>query len=1330
MKQLTLLFLCLLGLLGTSTLQAEHYFFTRIALKAGLPSTLNCIFHDSKGYIWTGTRAGLGRFDGHEQRRYLHEEGDPSTLPGNFIHQIAEDSKGNLWILTDQGTAAYDYDQNHFHRLYDQNDEPVEAYACCPYRGGILLVSAEAIFFLPANEMRATKWFDLPAEEELRIVRIALLPDNRLLIGTRWKGVYAMDLSNGKLQQAPYTCGPEITDLLLDSHQRLWIATYNEGVRCFQLDGKLLHEYRTENSLMSHNIVLCMAQHLGKIWMGTDGGGINILDPETQQFTHIFHTAGKKQYSLPTNSINCLYHDSYGNLWMGGVYNGLIALSKVSMRSYTDDFPGSHQGLSHPVVLSLYQQPGDSALYIGTDGGGLNRLDPATGLFQDYPTTEGMKVASICSFGPDHLLLSVFSKGLFLFHPSTGKLSPFMLINEETTQRLCMHGHAVNLFQESPESILFLADHVYRYRIGGGNGREEPKGSNKREGETGIHGPWSNVREEKPVYWGSLMAVAATEESVYLHDMRRIYQLDRSSDLLKVVFTCNKEQSINSVTRDKKGNFWMGTNRGLICFHEANGQVSTLTSTLYNEISSIACDKQGRLWIGADNSLFSYHPEEQRLVIYGESDGVLPNEYRSKSKWLDGKGNLFMGGVQGLVHINTLLVEDLTDNPTIQLSDVLLNGESNKELSNPDRNEMEIPYGTNISVRFMARERDIFRKRIYRYTVDGLSQEPIITQQPSINLRALLKGTYRIQASCNTKEGEWTPYSPLLTLHVLPPWYQSWWFVLGCALTVTLTILLLFQRYIRKKEESMRWAMKEHEQQVYEQKVRFLINVSHELRTPLTLIYAPLKRILQEMAQDDKHYLPLKAIYRQSQRMKDVINMVLDVRKMEVGEGKLHIQPHRLNEWMVQYAKDFAYEAAAEGIEMTFDLDERIEEVSFDKGKGEIILSNLLMNALKHSPKGGRIVLSSRIVTDGWWVRVAVKDGGKGLQHVNDKKLFTRFYQGEGEQQGTGIGLSYCKILVEQHQGTMGAYNNPDGGATFYFEIPLRQLSEEWTCTQRPYLNELISEESDETPIKDEEFDATPFTILVADDNSELTQFLKESLTPYFKRVLVAADGQEALQMAQSYLPDIVISDVMMPRMNGFQLCQKMKEKLETSHIPIILLTAREDSLSETSGYKTGADGYLSKPFELDTLVALIKSKLKNRENMRRRYLNAGNVPLPEENTYSLADESFLLKINGIIHEHLAEDNLDVTLLCKELAVSRASLYQKMKALTGLGANEYINKLRLEKAMELIANTSLAFSEIADQVGFTTPSYFSTAFKQYTGLTPTQYKKKVNEKAP
>lgn len=625
----------------------------------------------------------------------------------------------------------------------------------------------------------------------------------------------------------------------------------------------------------------------------------------------------------------------------------------------------------------------------------------------------------------------------------------------------------------------------------------------------------------------------------------------------------------------------------------------------------------------------------------------------------------------------------------------------------------------------MARERDIFRQRLYRYRILELDDTPVVTRQPNVTLRAVQRGGYRVLVACNTKEGEWTPYTLMLTLHVLPPWYTTWWFVMACALTATLLILLFFRRLVRREERKMQWAMKEHERQVYEEKVRFLINVSHELRTPLTLIYAPLKRLLQQMPDTHPHYLPLKAIYRQARRMRDLINMVLDVRKMEVGESRLLVRPYRLNPWIEQVAQDFVSEAAAHDIRFEFRLDEHIGEVSFDREKGEIVLTNLLMNALKHSPQGSRITVSSEVIADGRWVRIAVSDQGKGLQQVDAEKLFTRFYQGEGEQQGTGIGLSYSKILVEQHKGFMGAVNNADQGATFYFELPLKQATEELLCAPKPYLNELIADDNSEVPLDDEQYDTTPYTLLVADDNSDLTTFLKETLAPYFKRIIVASDGLQALQLTRSHHPDILISDVMMPRLNGYQLCQKLKEDIETSHIPIILLTAKDDTQSMTSGYKSGADSYLSKPFEVDTLLSVVKSRLRNRDLVRRRYLTAGTLPQPEDNTFSQADETFLLKLNEVIQTHLAETHLDVALLCKEMAMSRASLYNKVKALTGISANEYVNKLRMEKAISLIRTTSLPFTEIAEQVGFSTPSYFSTAFKQYTGCTPTQYKKEL-----
>ena len=1293
----------MIGWLFSTPLRAAHDHFTRIALQAGLPSTLTCIFADSKGYVWTGTRAGLGRFDGHEQYRYTFEERNIHSLPGDYIYQITTDPQQTLWVMTDQGVARYDYNHNHFHRLLDQEGHPVAAFAACCYQNSMLFVSGKAIYQLELGEERATKWYDLTTSEELRIVKLCLLSNHTMLIGSRWNGVFSINLQNGQMKQAPYDCGLEITDMLIDRQKRLWIATYNEGVRCFRTTGQLIRSYHTGNADLSHNIVLCLEQRQGMIWMGTDGGGINILNPESNHFSHIKHRAGEKQYTLPTNSINCLHNDAYGNLWIGGVYNGLIGLSRVAMRTYTDVHPGSHHGLSHPVVLSLYQQTGSRKLYIGTDGGGMNSFNPDTGTFDSYATTAGMKIASICGYDSEQLMISVFSEGLYRFNLRTGSLQPFTLLDEATTNRLCKHGHAVNLIQNSPRTVLFLADHVYIYHL------DEQR--------------FSIAHEEKPIYWGNLQAIATTQRYTFLCDTRRVYRLDNETEKLAAIFTCRNDQSITSATRDDEGHIWLGTNRGLMCFNPADGSIEQLPTELYNEISAISCDLEGRLWIGADNNLFSYLPKEKRFILYGESDGVLPNEYRSKSKWTSPDGDIFMGGVQGLLHIGTDLPSVQPDTPILQLSDVLCNGESNGDISANPHHELSIPHATHVGIRFMAREKDIFRQRLYRYHVEGLFQEEVITRQPTITLRALPQGTYHILASCNTKEGTWAPYTQLLTLHVLPPWYATWWFVLGCALIGTLLILIVAWRAVRHKEQKMRWAMKEHEQQVYEEKVRFLINLSHELRTPLTLIYAPLKRLLQQMQSNEPHYQPLQAIYRQSQRMKELINTVLDLRKMEVGESQLILQPHPLNQWVKQVAQDFVGEAAANDIQIQFALDPRIDKVSYDKEKAEIILTNLLMNALKHSPKESVITLRTELSDDAQWVRIAVSDQGEGLSHLDNNKLFTRFYQGEGETQGTGIGLSFAKILVDQHQGIMGAINNPDQGATFYFEIPLTQITEKRLCSPRPYLNELLADDHSEATLEDDAFDTTPYTLLVADDNNDLTAFLKEALTPFFKKIILATDGQQAIQLTHSHHPDILISDVMMPRINGYQLCQKLKGDLETSHIPIILLTAKSDSQSMASGYKTGADGYLSKPFELDMLLAVMKSRLKNREQVRRRYLASGSLPIPEENTFSLVDENFLLKLNEVIQQNLSESTLDVKLLCHELAMSRASLYNKIKVITGMSANEYINKLRMEKAMQLIRTSKLSFTEVAEQVGFASPSYFSTAFKQYTGFTPTQFKR-------
>lgn len=1196
---------------GVLPLQAGHYYYKQISLKEGLPSTVRCILTDEQGFVWIGTRSGLGRFDGHELKKYIHHADDPHSLPHDLVLQIAEDEQYNIWILTDKGVARYQRQSDDFYLPTDEKGKNITAYSTCPTPEGLLFGAKNKIYFYSYRDgsFRLLQEFDqTPDFRNFNITILSLWDEETVLCCSRWQGLLLLNLKTGAYSRPPFDCGKEIMSMIIDSKNRIWIAPYNNGLYCFDRNGKQLASYTTRNSSLSNNVILSLAERENKLWIGTDGGGVNLFNPLTEKFTH-------------------------------------------------------------------------------------------------YLSTWEDKVASICQFTPDKLLISLFSQGVFVFNPSTGEKQPFTIIDDETTTRLCNRGKAVNLYQNSPDNVLLLGDHVYQYDLN----KRTFRIATEQEGQDII---------------GALLPITNHENYTYLNDTKRIYQLDKRNNRLTSLFRCFNDTVINSVARDEYGDFWIGSNYGLIHYNPATKVRTPFTTTLFTEVTLIVCDQQGKVWFGTNDMLFAWLIKEKKFVLFGESDGAIQNEYLSKPRLLSSHGDVYMGGVKGLLHINSNLPPATSELPKLQLSDVIVNGESvNNELCG-DPTGISVPWNSNISIRIMSKEEDIFRQKVYRYQIEGLNDQQIESYNPELVIRSLPPGDYQIMASCTAKDGSWIPSQQILELTVLPPWYRTWWFTLGCALLVTGMIVETFRRTLKRKEDKLKWAMKEHEQQVYEEKVRFLINISHELRTPLTLIHAPLSRILKSLSPADTQYLPLKAIYRQSQRMKNLINMVLDVRKMEVGESKLLIQPHPLNEWIEHVSQDFVSEGEAKNIQIHYRLDPRIKIVSFDKDKCEIILSNLLINALKHSPQDTEITITSELLPEEKRVRISITDQGCGLQQVDTQKLFTRFYQGMGEQSGTGIGLSYSKILVELHGGSIGARDNSESGATFFFELPLKLESEEIICQPKAYLNELMSDDSGKQSQEEDNFATAPYSILVVDDNPDLTDFLKKALGEYFKRILTASDGVEALQLIKSHTPDIIVSDVMMPRMNGYELCKNIKEDIAISHIPVILLTARDDKQSQMSGYKNGADAYLTKPFEVEMLMELIRNRLKNREHTKKRYLNTGLIPAPEESTFSQADETFLLKLNKIIQENLDSSRLDIPFICKEIGMSRASLYNKLKALTDMGANDYINKFRMEQAILLITGTEMSFTEIAEKVGFTTSRYFSTTFKQYTGETPTQYKEK------
>ena len=1276
------------------------YLFQQILPEKGLSHQVNAIavsFHN--GYAWMGTNTGIGRFDGYELKRYLSVK----------IRQIVEDRSFRIWAATGHELYTYDEQEDEFFPVLDFRGKNISALSLLSCSQGLFVGAIGCVYQLDESNRRIQRQIKLLDKPYYSVTHLALWDERTLLVSNRWSESYLVDIRSGAVRAVPFLC-KAVIDLMKDHQGNFWIASYGQGVKCYSHEGTLLHEYHTGNSELATNVTLSLAEYDGKIWVGTDGEGIYMVDPESSQMAHLTHVPGDRN-SLPSNSILSLYADAKNGIWAGSVRSGLFNIKEVGITLYTDAIPNATYGLSVKSVLSLYQEPSSGDIWVGTDGGGLNQFDSVRRKFYHQPSTWGDKVVSIIGMDREHLLVSLFGKGVFRYHKKSGSYVPLKIVNDEVNAALSQQGKAVNLFRHSSDEILLLSDQPYCY-----NWKQKT---------------FQALRMQNPAIRinGELKPVALSENAMYVHDSKRIYTLPNSRHELNDLFSFGGDTLINAASMDEHGDIWIGTDKGLYRLTPSTLQCTSLSTNLSSNLTSVVCDHRGRVWIGCNEQLFARLIEQGSFILYGATDGVSPNEYLPKPRLLTSEGDVYLGTVNGLLCIDHELPKEQITHPVLELADVIAGGKRMEAMAQGQRvlklKEQSFP----VTLTILAKNKDIFRKPAYRYTIHRSGQPPIYSYFPTLTLNGLPAGTYQITASCSTRMGGWTEEYPILEVLVLQPWYKSEWFIMSCLLLLVLGVLTLTLWFIRRKENRLKWKMREHEKQVYEEKVRFLININHELRTPLTLIHAPLKQLIEKISPDDENYRILQGIANQSDRMKKLLNMVLDVRKMEVKESMLHLENIQLKEWMEQILEDFRPEATLKHI--TLKSSYEIQDTLFccDKEKCTTVVTNLLVNALKYSNDGGEILLTVQYADSQKRIRISVSDQGVGLKNTDVKQLFTRFYQGNNSRPGTGIGLSYSKILVEQQGGSIGAFDHADGpGATFWFELPVDMHPEKKNLQPQPYLNELLASVEELENVPDEvpyQEDTKDKRILIVDDNRELVSYLASALQLYFKEVSVAYNGVEALERCRTAQPDVLVSDIQMPEMNGYELCKQVKEDFEISHIPVLLLTARTDEESKTFGYKNGADNYLTKPFEISTLYTAISSLLKNRERMRAVYNEVGvpSVPTPQESTYSPVDEKFMKKLNEVILENISSPDLGVPFLCSEMYISRASLYNKLKALTGMGANNYISKIRIERAVVMLNTTDMNISEISDAVGFSTSRYFNKVFKEVMGCSPSQYKR-------
>ena len=571
------------------------------------------------------------------------------------------------------------------------------------------------------------------------------------------------------------------------------------------------------------------------------------------------------------------------------------------------------------------------------------------------------------------------------------------------------------------------------------------------------------------------------------------------------------------------------------------------------------------------------------------------------------------------------------------------------------------------------------------------------------------------------------------------PFYKSLWFITIILLVIFASLFLILQKFMTKEPKNNKYDIS---LRVHEDYRIFLVNASHELRTPLTLIIGPLEKVLGSMSKDDLNYSKIQRSYKQALHMQTLLDTILAT-DPEGSHISRSVTYQSFNNWVKNVLDDFVDEATERSIYFRTEFDQQIGLLNFDDAKCQIVLSNLILNAINRNPDNSEIRVWTEPHPERASVRVSISDRGETLKKVDVDKLFNLVYSQTEDNHGMNIGLSYSKKIIDSIQGLMSAYTNSHGGATFYFEIPAVSQEDAPAAKNGPitegfdnlpkYVNPSQAKDVVVDPamvpfdqiqnVPDIVIDLKSANILVVEDDDDLRNYLQEELSDTLNNVFTAANGVEAVSILKKESINVIVSDIMMPEMDGYALCRYVKTTVSVSHIPVILLTARSDENSRLLGYKNGADDYITKPFNLDALKDSIQKLFFSREAVRRKFMDESEMPTAEESTFSSADEQFLKRFEKLVSDNISKPELDTKFLVDNMGMSRTVLFNKVKQLTGMNLQNYVNKVRMEYVIRLMNSTNLPLGEIAEKAGFSSPRYFSTSFKNYTGVTPTQYKK-------
>jgi len=1359
-------------LIGTSGLLAQEMkiVFEHFNIRDGLSDgRVDCILQDSYGFLWFGTQDGLNRYDGYNFTVYDHDIYDSTSISSSWIRCIYEDKSKNLWIGTEGGGLnRYDRVTGHFTRWSNEPFNPggltnnfvrtilEDSYGILwiGTRSGMVQFDWKKNIFIPFRTTPGDPNSPFFSENVTKIIEDR---DRNLWIGTP-DNIYRYDRHRQTLEHLSFGGEADrISALFEDRSGNIWIGSRYNGLRKYD---RITHRYTlyrakagNPNSLGSNEIKDIFEDSDGHLWIATIQGGLNLFDPALNGFRHYWNDLNDPS-SLSSNNVRTIYQDRTGKFWIGMDGSGVDSFVRNRPRFllYSNRI-GNPSGLSNHTVLSIFEDP-DSTLWIGTEGGGLNKLarnakqfvqiktgrDPLQSISNDHVT---------CINGDDRDYLWVGTKeGLNRFDRQRGTFQRYINPISPIT------GHNfINVIRTLSDGRFLLGTNSGLCYFDKGTGEFQVL-AYKDEASLNYEAVESIWIEKPNIFWIGYLRSGLVrfnpDDSTCTH-----YRSDEASK------NSLSDNFVQYIYQDRAGNFWIATRKGLNLLNKATGEFHLFTKTdglPSNVVVGMLEDSDGNLWLSTTNGLSRFNVRDKPFTNYDVNDGLQGNQFWIRSCYKNQKGVLFFGGNNGF---NSFAPDSFKiahpSIPAVVITSVAVLDRIIPHNFYADTAELKLSYKENqISFEFAVMNFIRPEKNQFVYKLEGFDNDWIRTgTRHYANYTNLDPGVYTFRVKGANADGIWNETGARLTIRIETPFWRTWWayilYVLiagGLIYGINAYILGLVRIRHDLKIERLE---KEKDRELNQFKLQFFTDVAHELKTPLTLILAPLEEILTNTKQDASHQNELRIMYRNVKYLLRLTTQLLTFRRAEQGCEVLKVTNGDLVQFVREVFEIFQDTAHKHHIAYKFETSPDIIENWFDWEKLEEILVNIIDNAFKYTPDNGSITVNlattGSVENDPPQVHITVTDTGPGISPENMQHIFERFFQSRaGLRSGrssSGIGLALTKKLVELHHGnitiTSPAKDSPSAGqeargSRVSITLPLgRKFYQESeiiaNITETAHYRSLTNKsEPTEAPSKDQTgmmpdviTNAHSPLILLVEDNVEFRTYLRKTLARKY-RIAEAEDGQEGLAAAHKLLPNIIISDVIMPKMDGVELCRQLKSDLATNHIPIILLTAKTAVESKIEGLETGADDYIEKPFHFRFLDARIKNILKSREKLRERY-RRDLILEPTKISVESADEKFLMKIRNIITERLSDPDLTIKHLASEAGLSRTNLFLKLKALTGLTPQEFIKTIRLEQAAQLLHKTDLTVNEIAYQVGFKYPKYFSTCFQHQYRQTPSDYRK-------